>query len=888
MMKLILKIFVLVLAPVLSYSGILPDGFIEEELATKLNPTDLAIADDGRIFIAEKDGTIKLWRDGKLLSTPFLKIDVDEANERGLQSIVLDPDFEDNGYIYLYYTQPITFINRVSRFTANGDRVNPASEMVLYEMDPTVASFHNGGGMAFLPDGSLLFTVGDGGAQWLSQWDDRTHGKAIRIWPDGSIPEDNPKKYAGGKYEAIVAKGFRNPFNVAVSDSGLVFINDVGSDKFEEINSLEFGFNYGWPYLEGFRQNQNVPSDYRDPIYAYDHDIGCAVVGGIFCADDNDHFPERYRGKYFFSDYCKGYIKVIDPVTGDSLEAFATDIDRPLRLIFDDEGRLYYFERAGLGGGSVNDNTSSSNGRLLRITYTGNGIPVISRDPRNTLVSVGEDARFSVSANGSRPLSYQWYLDGAEVIGADSNSLTLTDVQLPQSGSEVHCVVFNNEGRDTSDSAILSVTDNRRPKPQITLLSDSLYTAGEEITVTGKAIDPEEGELATDRLTWWIDFHHDLHTHPAQSPVSERTLSYMVPAVGEIDDNVWYRIYLRATDSAGLSRITYLDVYPKKINIIYTSEPDGLLLNVDGTTITTPDTIRSVAGIEHACVPVTFQVDNEYAYTFKNWSNAGAGQTFIFRATEEFMAEALFAKHPLGNGTGLIGEYYNYFEKRRVFDGDPVMTRVDSIIDFKWKNSPNDSLLHQDSFLIAWTGSVEPIYDAMYSFGVDVRNGCRLYIDGDLVIDEWVSRSQSFYSSDSIHLQGGKKYSIRLEMFKSGGDGLISLYWSTDLMPLQLIPTTQLYTLNTSVDDSPGSINAYVYPNPVVDKLRLYHDLPGSSVADLSIYDLAGSLVHHRERQILRGISFLEIDMLNYLSGVYIIELRAEDDTVFRQKVLKL
>lgn len=877
------------LAFLVCQAGQLPAGFIEEELATKLNPTDLAISSDGQIYIAQKNGTILLWRDGKVLTTPFMELEVEQTNERGLQGIELDPDFDNNGYFYIYYSQPNNYVNRVSRFTAVGDRALPSSEVVLYEMDATLASIHNGGGMTFMPDGSLIFAVGDGGATWRSQWDNQTHGKVIRIWPDGSIPDDNPKKYAGGKYDALVGKGMRNPFNIAVNDTGLVYINDVGGDKFEEINRLDFGANYGWPMLEGYQTNQNLPDDYLDPIHAYDHNTGCAIVGGVFCPMDNMHFPEKYRGMYFFSDYCKGYIKVLDPATGDIIETFATEIDRPLRLVFDDNGYLYYFERAGLGGGTVDDNTSSATGRMLRITFTGNGIPVISRDPIDQLVSQGESARFFIDANGSRPLSYAWYLNGTMVSGADSNVLIIPNTTLGQDGSRVFCRVFNQEGSDTSHMAILSVTDNMRPEPMITLESANLYSAGESIVVNGSATDNEDGSLQAEDFVWWIDFHHDQHTHPAMNATADLDrIIYDVPMVGEIDDNVWYRIYLLATDKGGLSQLTHLDVYPKKINITVQSSPSTLELNIDGSTNITPFDVASVAGIEHTLVPNTFQTDDSNAYVFNNWEDIYKSRSYIFDSNEDITITANFDQYALGKGTGLFGEYYNFSDKQPVFDGEPAFSRVDSIVDFEWEDSPNDSLLNQDSFLISWTGYIQPIYSTKYAFGLDFRNGARFYLDGNLLFENWEVNPNIFHVTDSVFLEGGKTYPVRFEVYKQGGSAIAGLYWATADMTMRQIPTSQLYESDPSNTFGPEIDGVNIYPNPVTDLLNIEFNTTGAHDIHVDIYSISGQKITEGDFEVYKRGRSVEVDVANLTQGYYMVQVLSGEKKIISGKFLKL
>ncbi|MDX1666758.1 MAG: PQQ-dependent sugar dehydrogenase, partial [Saprospiraceae bacterium] len=372
----------------------LPPGFGQRLLAENLDPTSMAIAPDGRIFITEKEGLVRIVRDGQLLDDPFLRLEVDNFNERGLGSIAFHPEFEHNNYVYVFYTVPEGDFNRISRFTANGDYAIPGSEEVMLELDRLSGTIHNGGAMAFGPDGKLYIATGDGADPANSQTLSNLLGKILRINDDGTIPEDNPfYEQATGDNRAIWSLGFRNPFSFAIQEStGRIFVNDVGSEFWEEVNAVERGSNHGWPIIEGERTMERPPDNYRDPLYTYDHDEGCSVIGAAFCPVEHTLFPGKYRGRYFFADYCGGYIKVLDPETGELVETFATDIDRPINLLFDQEGNLYYLERKGIGGGSAQDNTSTSNGQLWKVFFTGSGSPLISSDPASVLLAVGEDA----------------------------------------------------------------------------------------------------------------------------------------------------------------------------------------------------------------------------------------------------------------------------------------------------------------------------------------------------------------------------------------------------------------------------------------------------------------------------------------------------------------
>src|ERR1044071_1341748 len=141
----------------------LSPGFTETSISGLNNPTAMEIAPDGRIFVCQQGGSLRVIKNGVLLSTPFVTLNVDQNGERGLLGIAFDPNFATNNFLYVYYTVPSTpRHNRVSRFTANGDVVVPNSEVVILELDNlTAATNHNGGAIHFGPDGKLYVAVGE-------------------------------------------------------------------------------------------------------------------------------------------------------------------------------------------------------------------------------------------------------------------------------------------------------------------------------------------------------------------------------------------------------------------------------------------------------------------------------------------------------------------------------------------------------------------------------------------------------------------------------------------------------------------------------------------------------------------------------------------------------
>ena len=329
----------------------LPSGFTETQVASGMsNPTAMTFAPDGRLFVLQQGGQVRVIKNNTLLATPFLTVPVNSSGERGLLGIAFDPNFAQNQFVYLYYTVATTPIhNRVSRFTANGDVAVAGTEVVILDLENlSSATNHNGGAIHFGPDGKLYIAVGENANASNAQTLTNRLGKMLRINADGSLPTDNPfHTTATGANRAIWSLGLRNPFTFSFQPgTGRMFINDVGQSSWEEINEGSAGANYGWPATEGYT---NDPT-YRSPIYAYENaGSNCAITGGAFYNPVTTQFPNDYVGDYFFADYCGNWIKRLDATTG-SVTDFASGISRPVDLAVAADGSLYYLAR---GEGAV-------------------------------------------------------------------------------------------------------------------------------------------------------------------------------------------------------------------------------------------------------------------------------------------------------------------------------------------------------------------------------------------------------------------------------------------------------------------------------------------------------------------------------------------------------
>ena len=344
-----------------SGAAMLPAGFTQTQVATNLAaPTTMAFAPDGRLFVAEQAGKLRIIKSGKLLATPAIDLSrrIDSSGERGLLGIAFDPAFAQNGFVYLYYTQEASSTapahNRVVRFTASGDRLVPTTERLILRLNRLSDKLnHNGGAIHFGKDGKLYVAVGENANPDYAQTLRNLLGKMLRINKDGSVPTDNPY-YANdaviGINKAIWARGLRNPYSFAVQPgTGRIFINDVGAQEFEEINIGIKGVNYGWPVHEGPESD----TAYVPPIFHYGHGgtntTGCAITGGAFYNPQVAQFPAGYVGDYFFADFCSGWIRRYDIAT-DTAAGFATGLDNPVDLKVSRDGALYYLQR---GMGSV-------------------------------------------------------------------------------------------------------------------------------------------------------------------------------------------------------------------------------------------------------------------------------------------------------------------------------------------------------------------------------------------------------------------------------------------------------------------------------------------------------------------------------------------------------
>src|SRR5438132_5900732 len=293
------------------------------------SPIDLqAPPGDARLFIAERPGRIRIAQGGTLLPGPFLDISsrVTVQGEAGLLSFAFHPQFANGQpFVYVHFVESVTgnqgniVVERYSVSTGDPNLLDAASAQLVIRIPHTANNNHYGGRAAFGPDGMFYLSVGDGGGGGDPSGNGQNAatllGKLLRLdisTLPATAPIDNPTWPSTGQRNENWAIGLRNPFRYAF-DAGQLYIADVGQDQREEIDVVpanSAGLNYGWNLMEGLRcfpnGGQCNMTGLTLPVYDYDHNQGCAIIGGYVYR--GAAIPDL-RGSYLFSDLCSGWLR---------------------------------------------------------------------------------------------------------------------------------------------------------------------------------------------------------------------------------------------------------------------------------------------------------------------------------------------------------------------------------------------------------------------------------------------------------------------------------------------------------------------------------------------------------------------------------------------------
>ncbi len=307
-------------------------------------PTALDFAPDGRLFVAEKNGGVRYVSTDGQVSDPVLTLtDIDASGERGLLGFTLDPSFADTGYFWVFYTRGDALVNRVSRFTLNGEQAEDEQISFEFKIAFETSTILNGGGLHFGPDGMLYIAAGSTNHADVSNEPDSPQGKLHRVDP-ATFPArpapDNPDPNS-----TIYARGLRNVFDFTFNPyNGWLYATENGGDCDDEINLIVPGGDYGWHHWSGCFDN-NLPPDYpyNKPFLYFTPTIG--PTGIMFY--NGDVFPE-WQGSMFFCSWHVGkMIRVGMADDGHNLtltERIETGIDKSCRIDLTQgpDGLIYY------------------------------------------------------------------------------------------------------------------------------------------------------------------------------------------------------------------------------------------------------------------------------------------------------------------------------------------------------------------------------------------------------------------------------------------------------------------------------------------------------------------------------------------------------------------
>jgi glucose/arabinose dehydrogenase len=353
------------------------------------SPLNLQNANDARLFVVEQGGKIKIIQsDGTVNATPFLDISgqISSGGERGLLGLAFHPDYANNGYFYVNYTKPNgdTQVSRFSVDSGNPDLADPNSELPIIGYSQPFSN-HNGGCLAFGPDGYLYIAAGDGGSGGdpgnRAQNINVLLGKLLRIDIDNpaggnnyGIPPNNPFVGNPNAKEEIWAYGLRNPwrFSFDLTDNNL-WIGDVGQGDVEEIDREsinEAGLNYGWRCYEGSQPYNTTGcppmEDLTFPFAEYSSSNGsgnCSITGGYVYRGS---VYSDIAGLYFYADYCSGLIGTVDSA-GNKIEhgnfsgnwvSFGEDVNKELYILDISGGAIYKIKGGVLANPDFNKQAS--------------------------------------------------------------------------------------------------------------------------------------------------------------------------------------------------------------------------------------------------------------------------------------------------------------------------------------------------------------------------------------------------------------------------------------------------------------------------------------------------------------------------------------------------
>jgi glucose/arabinose dehydrogenase len=656
-------------------SGSLPAGFQDVTVTTGLSkPVAMTWAPDGRIFVAEKPGTVRVIdAKGALQSTPILDISdhVNNYGDRGLLGIATDSDFATNHFLYLLYTYELNplapdgggpMVSRLTRVTVNPDNTVTTPETVLLgslvtgpcpapsntsDCIPSDSTSHSIGTVRADADGTLWVGSGDAADyNTVDQLAFRTYdeqsfaGKILHVDRDGHGLPGHPFCPTDANLDDVCtklyAKGFRNPFRFTLRPGGGLVVGDVGWETKEEIDFVSPGRNYGWPCYEatihtpGYQADPKCATEYAKegtaaadagPVHSYDHPNTCpcgsAVVGGPTYTGSS--YPAAYQGSVFFGDYVQGFLNRLT-VDGSGQVTGAQSFDSAWGGNVDIEtapnGDLVYVDPGQFTPGL---------GAIHRIVYTpSNGPPVARASATPTTGAPPLDVTFTGDKSSDPDgdiLSYDWNFGDGSAHSSQANP-----VHTYTAAGSYTARLTVDDGHGHTDSATVGINVGGQSPPTATISAPadgSLYRDGVSVALRGSATDAQDGNLPDSALSWQVILHHGSHIHDLGTFSGSQ--SSFVPLVDH-DADSYYEVRLTATDSASQTDTKTVTIRPETISLTLASSPSGAPLSYAGIALVAPATRTAAIGFRTTITAADTFAIGKRSYKFSSWSDGGAIQ----------------------------------------------------------------------------------------------------------------------------------------------------------------------------------------------------------------------------------------------------------------------
>ena len=649
-----------------------PDFQEQTVVAGLTQPTTAAWAPDGRMFVAEKPGKVKVVVPGSTTATTILDMtgQVNSSHDRGLLGLALDSNFAANRYMYLLYVRELSpliadldgkMTSRLIRVEVDSsNNVSPPTTILgssdacvttpnlpgtnwtaRNDLDciPAEGRSHTIGTVVSAPDGTLW--VGSGDASSYSEFDPlafRTYdeqslaGKLMHVDRSGQgltghsfCPTNANLTHVCTK---LHAKGFRNPFRFKLRADGGMVVGDVGWGQREEIDVVRAGGkSYGWPCYEGairtttYKDDSRCATEYAKegtaaahtpPNYDYNHTGSNAIVAGP--TYEGGPYPDSFDGSTFFGDYAIGFLKRI---RFDSADRNPVVTDHAsgwsgVDLMLTPNREVAYTDVGDFGPGT---------GSVKRIVYTPSiGSPKAVATATPTVGAKPLPVQFngagSTDPNGDT-LTYKWdFKDGTPQSTAANPSHSFASAGT----YDVTLTVTDPNGNTDTTTVPVSVFDSP-PTPTISSpVVGSKYRDGNTVQLQGSASDAQDPSNVLE-LTWTVILHHGSHTHVVGTYIGA-TAQFEAPRDHDADS--YFEIRLRAEDSSGEWGQQSIEIQPESVPLTIGSVPAGAPLSYGGLPRTAPFSTNSAIGLQTSISADSRFTSGGKIWHFANWSDGGA------------------------------------------------------------------------------------------------------------------------------------------------------------------------------------------------------------------------------------------------------------------------